>query len=163
MRKSFYLKVVLVVFFWFVWALTADQISKIKPLKSFDPYQILGVDPGAEMKDIKKAYRRLSLIKHPDKNPDDPLAVTEFIQITKAYTVSLNILLTIWLDFDWWNCEIKLGKVWQPWRPRQFPGCYRAPSLPARERLPRERFNRILCGSFGRDPWLLLLVSKRYN
>lgn len=38
------------------------------------------------MKVIKKAYRNLSLLKHPDKNPDDPLAVTEFIQITKAYT-----------------------------------------------------------------------------
>lgn len=100
MRKGFYVKVVLVVFFWFVWALTADQISKIKPLKSFDPFQILGIEPGAEIKDIKKAYRRLSLIKHPDKNPDDPLAVTEFIQITKAYTVSLNIIVIIWLDFD---------------------------------------------------------------
>lgn len=100
MRKGFYVKVVLVVFFWFVWALTADQISKIKPLKSFDPFQILGIEPGAEMKDIKKAYRRLSLIKHPDKNPDDPLAVTEFIQITKAYTVSLkyhsNYLARLW-------------------------------------------------------------------
>jgi len=32
-------------------------------------------------------YRKLSLQKHPDKNPDDPLAVTEFIQITKAYAV----------------------------------------------------------------------------
>jgi translocation protein SEC63 len=88
MRPGFYVKCGLVLFFWFVWYLTADQISKIKPLKSFDPFQILGVDPGAEMKDIKKAYRRLSLIKHPDKNPDDPLAVTEFIQITKAYTVT---------------------------------------------------------------------------
>ena len=87
MRPGFYIKVGLVLFFWFVWYLTADQISKIEPLKSFDPYQILGVEPAAELKDIKKAYRRLSLIKHPDKNPDDPLAVTEFIQITKAYTV----------------------------------------------------------------------------
>ena len=87
MRPGFYIKVGLVLFFWFVWYLTADQISKIEPLKSFDPYQILGVEPTAGLKDIKKAYRRLSLIKHPDKNPDDPLAVTEFIQITKAYTV----------------------------------------------------------------------------
>ena len=48
MRKGFYVKVVLVLFFWGVWALTADQISKIKPLKSFDPFQILGVEPGSE-------------------------------------------------------------------------------------------------------------------
>lgn len=41
---------------------------------------------GAESAVIKRAYRKLSLLKHPDKNPDDPLAVTEFIQITKAYT-----------------------------------------------------------------------------
>lgn len=86
MKPSFYLKVGLVLFFWGVWGLTANQISKIKPLKSFDPYQILGVETSAELSVIKKAYRRLSLIKHPDKNPDDPLAVTEFIQITKAYT-----------------------------------------------------------------------------
>ena len=65
--------------FWYLWYLTADQIGKIKPLKSFDPYQILNVDPGAELSDIKKAYRSLSKIKHPDKNPNNPLAVSEFI------------------------------------------------------------------------------------
>jgi DnaJ-class molecular chaperone len=47
----------------------------------------LGVEDGAETSVIKRAYRKLSLEKHPDKNPDDPLAVQEFIQITKAYTV----------------------------------------------------------------------------
>jgi len=47
----------------------------------------LGVEVGAEAAVIKRAYRKLSLIKHPDKNPDDPLAVSEFIQITKAYSV----------------------------------------------------------------------------
>lgn len=86
MRPSFFLKVAVLLFLWFLWYLTADQISKIKPLKSFDPYQILGVDVGADTATIKRAYRKLSLIKHPDKNPDDPLAVSEFIQITKAYT-----------------------------------------------------------------------------
>jgi curved DNA-binding protein CbpA len=47
----------------------------------------LGVETDADAATIKKAYRRLSLLKHPDKNPDDPLAISEFIQITKAYTV----------------------------------------------------------------------------
>lgn len=89
MRPGFYFKVGITIALWVLWYLTADQISKIKPLKSFDPFQILGVEPTAELSAIKKAYRRLSLLKHPDKNPDDPLAVTEFIQITKAYTVSI--------------------------------------------------------------------------
>ena len=87
LRPSFYFKVFLAVVLWSLWYLTADQISKIEPLKSFDPYQILGVEVGAEPAVIKRAYRKLSLIKHPDKNPDDPLAVSEFIQITKAYSV----------------------------------------------------------------------------
>jgi len=79
-----------VAFFWYLWYLTAEEISNIKPLKSFDPYQILGLESGADAPTIKKTYRKLSLLKHPDKNPDDPLAVTEFIQITKAYTVSYS-------------------------------------------------------------------------
>jgi translocation protein SEC63 len=97
-RPGFFFKVFIALFFWFLWYLTADQISKIKPLKSFDPFQILGVEPGAEQAVIKRAYRKLSLIKHPDKNPDDPLAVSEFIQITKAYTVRFSVLM--FLDFD---------------------------------------------------------------
>ena len=79
MRPGFYFKIAFCLALWGVWYLTADQISMVKPLRSFDPYQILGVDPGADQKVIKKAYRSLSLLKHPDKNPDDPLAVTEFI------------------------------------------------------------------------------------
>lgn len=39
------------------------------------------------MRDIRKQYRRLSLLKHPDKNPDNPLAVQEFIRLTKAYSI----------------------------------------------------------------------------
>jgi hypothetical protein len=54
---------------------------------SFNPYKILGVDEGAEMSDIKKAYRRLSLINHPDKNQGNPEANDMFIKVAKAYEV----------------------------------------------------------------------------
>jgi translocation protein SEC63 len=56
-------------------------------MKTFIPHEILGVDMDAPLSKVKKAYRKLSREKHPDKNPDDPDAVTEFIAITKAYTI----------------------------------------------------------------------------
>ena len=101
MRPGFYFKIAFTVCLWGVWALTADQISKIEPLKSFDPFQILGIEAGADTATVKRAYRKLSLIKHPDKNPDDPRAVTEFIQITKAYTVRFKTRVkTPFIDSD---------------------------------------------------------------
>mmetsp|Transcript_13762 Transcript_13762/g.35425 ORF Transcript_13762/g.35425 Transcript_13762/m.35425 type:complete len:779 (+) Transcript_13762:124-2460(+) len=54
---------------------------------SFNPYKILGVDEGAEMSSVKKAYRRLSLINHPDKNQGNPEANAMFIKVAKAYEV----------------------------------------------------------------------------
>lgn len=35
--------------------------------------------------EIKKAYRKMSLVYHPDKNQDDPLASVKFIGISKAF------------------------------------------------------------------------------
>ena len=63
-------------------------VKDIEPLKTFIPYEILGVESDAPVSAVKKAYRKLSREKHPDKNPDNPEAVNEFITITKAYTVS---------------------------------------------------------------------------
>ncbi|KAL3688234.1 hypothetical protein R1sor_014543 [Riccia sorocarpa] len=51
----------------------------------FDPFLILGLEASASEADIKKAYRRLSVLYHPDKNPD-PAANNYFVEfITKAY------------------------------------------------------------------------------
>lgn len=66
------------------------MVKDIEPLKNFIPNEILGVETSATVAQVKKAYRKLSREKHPDKNPDNPEAVNEFIQITKAYTVSIN-------------------------------------------------------------------------
>ena len=60
------------------------SIDRTPNLKRFDPYELLEIDPGTDEKDIKKAYRRLSVIWHPDKN-DSPDAAAKFIMITKAY------------------------------------------------------------------------------
>lgn len=61
------------------------QLSDIKEIKTFDPFEILGIEKGATDKEIKKAYRMQSLVYHPDKNPDNPNAQAVFIKITKAY------------------------------------------------------------------------------
>ena len=65
--------------------MTAVQVSKIEPIKTFDPYRILELEVGADVKEMKSQYRRLSLRYHPDKNPDDPLAHQRFIDLAKAY------------------------------------------------------------------------------
>ncbi|KAD5962077.1 hypothetical protein E3N88_13550 [Mikania micrantha] len=54
-------------------------------IQVFEPFSILGLQPGASDSEIKKAYRRLSVQYHPDKNPD-PDAHTYFVEsIAKAY------------------------------------------------------------------------------
>ncbi|KAI6699108.1 hypothetical protein NL676_019227 [Syzygium grande] len=54
-------------------------------IQVFEPFSILGLEPGASDSEIKKAYRRLSIQYHPDKNPD-PEANKFFVEyISKAY------------------------------------------------------------------------------
>ncbi|KAF8674535.1 X-domain of DnaJ-containing [Rhizoctonia solani] len=50
-------------------------------------YEILGVEITATTDEIKKAYRRLAIKHHPDKNRDDPSAEETFKQISIAYQV----------------------------------------------------------------------------
>ncbi|MEJ2470464.1 MAG: DnaJ C-terminal domain-containing protein [Desulfuromonadales bacterium] len=52
-----------------------------------DYYAVLGLEKSASADQIKKAYRKLALKYHPDKNPDDKQAEERFKQITEAYAV----------------------------------------------------------------------------
>lgn len=52
-----------------------------------DPYELLGVAKDADAKDIKRAYRRLARLHHPDLNPDDDYAKERFIELSDAHDV----------------------------------------------------------------------------
>lgn len=52
-----------------------------------DYYEVLGVEKNASANDIKKAYRKLAIQYHPDKNPDDKKAEEKFKEAAEAYSV----------------------------------------------------------------------------
>ncbi|MBT8383128.1 MAG: J domain-containing protein [Ignavibacteriaceae bacterium] len=52
-----------------------------------DYYKILGVEKSATKDEIKKAYRKLALKYHPDRNPDNKAAEEKFKEITEAHEV----------------------------------------------------------------------------
>ena len=52
-----------------------------------DYYEVLGVERGADDAELKKAYRRLAMKYHPDRNPDDKAAEEKFKEANEAYEV----------------------------------------------------------------------------
>ncbi|WP_370211905.1 molecular chaperone DnaJ [Alloalcanivorax venustensis] len=52
-----------------------------------DYYEVLGASKDASQQDLKKAYRRLAMKYHPDRNPDDQEAVAKFKEAKEAYEV----------------------------------------------------------------------------
>ena len=52
-----------------------------------DYYSVLGVDKGAEQKDIRQAFRTLARKYHPDLNQDDADAEARFKQVNEAHEV----------------------------------------------------------------------------
>lgn len=55
-----------------------------------DYYEVLGISRNATETEIKKAYRRLAMKYHPDRNPDDKQAEDNFKEVQEAYDVLTN-------------------------------------------------------------------------
>lgn len=52
-----------------------------------DYYEVLGIAKNADEAEIKKAYRRMAMKLHPDRNPDDPKAEEKLKEVNEAYEV----------------------------------------------------------------------------
>src|SRR5438309_9759586 len=58
--------------------------------KKRDYYEVLGVQRNVSEEEVKRAYRKLAVKFHPDKNPDDPQAEEKFKEIGEAYDVLMD-------------------------------------------------------------------------
>ena len=52
-----------------------------------DYYEVLGLSKGASAEDLKKAYRKMAMQYHPDRNPGDSSADEKFREVNEAYDV----------------------------------------------------------------------------
>jgi molecular chaperone DnaJ len=55
-----------------------------------DYYEVLGIDKNASKEEIRKAYRKMAMQYHPDRNPDDHTAEAKFKEAAEAYEVLSN-------------------------------------------------------------------------
>ena len=61
-------------------------------------YKILNVEEKATDNEIKKAFRKLAIKLHPDKNTDDPMAKEKFQELNEAYEVLKDPNERAWYD-----------------------------------------------------------------
>ncbi|TNN71634.1 Translocation protein SEC63 [Liparis tanakae] len=81
------LKKAALLFGWAIFLLLAYKVSKLdREYQEYNPYEVLNLDPGASLSEIKKQYRVLSLKYHPDKGGDE----STFMRIAKAYAALTN-------------------------------------------------------------------------
>ena len=79
-----------------------------------DYYKILGVERNAKAEEIKRAYRKLALKYHPDRNPNEKGAEDKFKEINEAYQVLSDPQKRQHYD--------QLGESYQHWQQRGAPG-----------------------------------------
>src|SRR5690242_6663037 len=79
-----------------------------------DYYKVLGVERNASEEDIRKAYRKLAMQYHPDRNPNDKQAEERFKEINEAYQVLSDSEKRSHYD--------RLGSDYSNWQRRGAPG-----------------------------------------
>jgi len=79
-----------------------------------DYYKILGVERNASEEEIRKAYRKLAMQYHPDRNPNDQQAEERFKEINEAYQVLNDPTKRAHYD--------RLGSDYSNWQRRGAPG-----------------------------------------
>jgi len=111
-----------------------------------DYYSILGLNRDAAQEEIKKAYRRLALEYHPDRNPKDKQAEEIFKEIGEAYAVLGDQEKRRTYD------RFGPSQFWERYRPEDifktfsFKGLFGEFDL----RFDQENSRRFFCGSRGR-------------
>lgn len=79
-----------------------------------DYYTILETQPSADPDEIKKSYRRLAHLYHPDKNEGNPYAAAKFSEIKEAYEVLINpSKKEMYLQQRWYNQSIGFKRTQQ--------------------------------------------------
>ena len=81
----FVLNLLVLVAVWYGLVRMAMLLKDDSEIKSFDPFAILGISTGVSEREIKRAYRKMSLLYHPDKNQGDAVAEQKFMLVAKAY------------------------------------------------------------------------------
>ena len=79
-----------------------------------DYYKVLGVERNASEEAIRKAYRKLAMQYHPDRNPNDKQAEERFKEINEAYQVLSDSQKRSHYD--------QLGSDYSNWQRRGAPG-----------------------------------------